>query len=57
MGEANSLSPLADLVQRLISENKELRQTAVDLVLQTAILREKLPGSRPSWPAIHANSR
>ncbi|WP_128960628.1 hypothetical protein [Bradyrhizobium guangzhouense] len=31
-----------DILERLISENVELRRTAVDLALQTSILREGL---------------
>ena len=33
---------LTDTLERLILENIELRQTAADLVLQTALLRESL---------------
>jgi len=38
----NSRSCLNDTLEQLISENNELRQTAANLVLQTAILRESL---------------
>jgi len=38
----------ADTLEQLILENIELRQTAADLVLQTAILRESLDHARSS---------
>lgn len=33
-------------IQKLIAENFQLRLTAVELALQTAILRERLSGER-----------
>jgi len=36
-----------DSLERLIAENVELRQTAVELALQTSILRERLSGVTP----------
>lgn len=39
-------SDAADTLERLILENIELRQTAADLALQTAILRESLTETR-----------
>jgi hypothetical protein len=35
-----------DTLERLIMENTELRQTAAELALQTAILRESLDGAK-----------
>jgi hypothetical protein len=37
---------LKDTIERLVSENIELRRTAVDIALQTAILKESLHMSR-----------
>ena len=34
-----------DSLERLVAENFELRQTAVELALQTSILRERLSGA------------
>ena len=46
--QSNSRSSLNETLKQLILENNELRQTAANLVLQTAILRERLPGPPPA---------
>ena len=41
-----------DTLEELLLENIELRQTAADLLLQTAILRESLNEARSSFRRI-----
>jgi len=41
--QSDSRSCHNETLEQLILENNELRQTAANLVLQTAILRESLP--------------
>ncbi|MES5485906.1 hypothetical protein QMZ05_24395 [Bradyrhizobium sp. INPA03-11B] len=41
-GKQSASSEATDALERLVAENSELRHTAVELVLQTWILRESL---------------
>jgi hypothetical protein len=41
-GNQTASSEATDALERLVAENFELRHTAVELVLQTRILRERL---------------
>ncbi|UFX43073.1 hypothetical protein HAP47_0028115 [Bradyrhizobium sp. 41S5] len=41
-GKQSASSEATDTLERLVAENSELRHTAVELVLQTWILRERL---------------
>ncbi len=41
-GDQTASSEATDALERLVAENFELRHTAVELVLQTRILRERL---------------
>ena len=42
--KARHSSRVQDSIEQLVAENFELRQTAAELALQTAILRERLSG-------------
>ncbi|QOZ35430.1 hypothetical protein [Bradyrhizobium sp. CCBAU 53421] len=41
-GKQSACSEATEALERLVAENSELRHTAVELVLQTWILRERL---------------
>ncbi|MBR0898169.1 hypothetical protein JQ616_24690 [Bradyrhizobium tropiciagri] len=41
-GNQSASNEAAEALERLVAENSELRHTAVELVLQTWILRERL---------------
>ena len=49
-GNQPASSEAADILERLVAENSELRHTAVELVLQTWILRERLSDVLPHKP-------
>ncbi|MBR1158889.1 hypothetical protein [Bradyrhizobium elkanii] len=54
-GNQPASSEAADILERLVAENCELRHTAVELVLQNWILRERLSdvGAHKSVPREH----
>ncbi|QIG98741.1 MULTISPECIES: hypothetical protein [Bradyrhizobium] len=54
-GNQSASSDATDALERLVAENFELRHTAVELVLQTWILRERLSdvGAHKSVPQEH----
>ena len=54
-GNQPASSEATDILERLVAENFELRHTAVELVLQTWILRERLfnAGAHKSVPQEH----
>ncbi|AUC96063.1 hypothetical protein CWS35_18765 [Bradyrhizobium sp. SK17] len=52
-GNQTASSEATDALERLVAENFELRHTAIELVLQTRILRERLCEAVTHKPVRH----